>query len=234
MVLVGIALPLQTACAVLTARYCTLCSARTASLIGCALAAIPSTALSMNALWISGLVVASDATREAFWHWLGATYPAGLLLHATLGSTLWMVLSFRWWQSRLPKLRQPQTSPEKDRNEFPGEPEASPDFFKRLSPKAVGKLWALSAERHYVRVTTEAGDELLLMRLSDAVEQCRAMKGLQVHRSHWVHHAGIEKLARTNGKMWVELKNGKQLPVSRSNQAAMVRFADDIGLNDGS
>ncbi len=233
-VLVTIALPLQTAFAVLMARYCTLCSTRAASLIGCVLAAIPSTALSMNALWISGLVVGSDATRDAFWVWLKATYPAGLVLHATLGSMLWMVLSFRWWKSRLPEERQPEASTETDTATSADDLEAPPDFFKRLSPKTIGQLWALSAERHYVRVATEAGEELLLMRLSDAVEQCHAMTGLQVHRSHWVHRAGIEKLVRTNGKMCVELKNGTRLPVSRSHQAEMARFADDIGFSDAS
>ena len=139
-----------------------------------------------------------------------------------------MVLSFRWWQSRLSKESQPDNLPEEHADDPVANRESSPDFFKRLSPKAVGQLWALSAERHYVRVTTEAGDELLLMRLSDAVEQCRAMNGLQIHRSHWVHHAGIERVVRSDGKMCVELKNGTQLPVSRSHQAAMVKFDGEV------
>ena len=230
--MVGIAFPLQTACAVLTARYCAFCTTRTASLIGCALAAIPSTALAMNALWISGLVVAPEATREAFWQWIRTTYPAGLVLHATLGSMLWMVLSFRWWQSRLPMEIKPESLAAGDSKQLVGNLESIPDFFKKLSSKTVGHLWALSAERHYVRVTTEAGDELLLMRLSDAIEQCSAMNGLQIHRSHWVHHTGIKKVVRKNGKMYVELKNGKSLPVSRSHQTALARLANDTDLSD--
>lgn len=232
--MVAIALPLQTAFAVLAARYCTVCSTRTASLIGCILAAIPSTAISMNALWITGLVVATDGTREAFWQWLKTAYPAGLVLHATLGSMLWMLLSFPWWQSHFLKEQEPEKPPSKKIAESDFEQKTPPEFMRRLSPKVIGQLWALSAERHYVRVTTDAGEELLLMRLSDAVEQCSAMNGLQVHRSHWIHHEGIKRLVRANGKMCVELKNGKHLPVSRSNQAATARFAGDIGFSDAS
>ncbi len=233
-VMVLIAVPVQTLFAVLAATYCTLCSARTASVIGCILAAIPSTALSMNTLWIAGWVVAPDSTREALWHWLKATYPAALLLHATLGSVLWMVLSYPWWQTRLPTDRGPEETSTADTVASEAKEVASPEFLKKLSPKTKGALWALSAERHYVCVTTDAGDELILLRFSDALEQCRAMDGLQTHRSHWVHRAGIKRLVRANGKMCVELRNGNQLPVSRSHQSAMARFMDDLGSDDAS
>jgi hypothetical protein len=234
LVLVTVAFPLQTTFAVLAARYCTFCSIRTSSLIGCVLAAVPSTAISMNALWITGLAVATDGTREAFWQWLRTAYPAALVLHASLGSMLWMLLSFPWWQSHYLEQLEPKKPPSEKAGTSTHEHETSPEFLRRLSPKAMGQLWALSAERHYVRVTTDAGAELLLMRLSDAVEQCGALKGLQIHRSHWVHQAGIKRLIKTKGRICVELKNGKLLPVSRSNLAAMAKFADDIGLGNTS
>ncbi len=233
-VMVLIAVPLQTSFAVLAATYCSLCSARTASVIGCVLAAIPSTALSMNTLWIAGWVVAPDATREALWDWLKATYPAAVFLHATLGSVLWMVLSYPWWQTRLRTDRGPEETPTASTVVSDAMEVASPEFLKKLSPKTKGALWALSAERHYVCVTTDSGDELLLMRFSDALEQCRAMDGIRIHRSHWVHRAGIKRLIRTDGKLCVELMNGKQLPASRSHQAATARFADDLGFDNGS
>ncbi len=234
LVMVAFALPLQTSLAVLAARYCVICTPRTASLIGCLLAAFPSTALAMNVLWLSGLVSASDGSREAFWHWLMATYPAGVLLHATLGSTLWMVLSFPWWQMRLKDQIWSEHPSDGIEDSPPIDLENRPDFMKRLSPRVSGQLWALSAERHYVRVTTEAGEELLLMRFTDAVAQCETMNGLLVHRSHWVHHAGVAMVRRENGKISVELNNGKRLPVSRSHQAEAVRFVDTLDLNGSS
>ena len=41
-------------------------------------------------------------------------------------------------------------------------------------------------EDHYVRVFTDAGESLILLRLSDAMAEVRDVPGLQIHRSHWV------------------------------------------------
>ena len=95
---------------------------------------------------------------------------------------------------------------------------------RRLKPQNLGELLALSAERHYVHVYTAAGDELLLMRLSDAIEECRHLDGMQIHRSCWVRRDAVEQLRRTNGRLEVRLRNGISLPVSRSRQSAAGAF----------
>ena len=58
------------------------------------------------------------------------------------------------------------------------------EIYERLKPKLRNsKIYALMAEDHYVRVITSAGEDLILMRLSDAIKETGDLKGLSVHRS---------------------------------------------------
>lgn len=92
-----------------------------------------------------------------------------------------------------------------------------PQIFERLKPKyRNAEIYALMAEDHYVRVITSKGDDLILMRLSDAIKELGQIKGLSVHRSWWVAEAGVDIAKKTEGKISVELKSGQIAPVSRS------------------
>ena len=105
------------------------------------------------------------------------------------------------------------TSPDRD---------AGPALLTRIKPKLRrSEIYALSAEDHYVRVVTADGDDLILMRLSDAIKETAPLTGLQVHRSWWVAEAGIEKVNNQNGKFSIELKNGTTAPVSRANHKSV-------------
>lgn len=97
-----------------------------------------------------------------------------------------------------------------------------PDILDRLPPKLrSADIYAISAEDHYVRVHTSKGDEMVLMRLSDAIKEMSPLIGEQVHRSWWVAEIGIEKAERKNGKTQIKLKNDVIAPVSRSGQKAV-------------
>ena len=52
--------------------------------------------------------------------------------------------------------------------------------------EAAAELYAIESEDHYLRVHTSAGQELILMRLADAVRELAGVEGLQTHRSWWV------------------------------------------------
>lgn len=107
-----------------------------------------------------------------------------------------------------------------------GEPSPVPKFLDRLPPKYRGaQLYAVSSEDHYLRVHTDRGEELILMRLSDAMRELESAEGLQVHRSWWVARDGVEKMARENGRQTLILKSGAAAPVSRS-YAGAVRSAN--------
>ncbi len=94
-----------------------------------------------------------------------------------------------------------------------------PDIFERIKPGLrSADIYALSAEDHYVRVITSAGDDLILMRLSDAIKETAPLIGLQVHRSWWVAEKGVKSVSRADGKMTITLNNDSVVPVSRANQ----------------
>lgn len=92
----------------------------------------------------------------------------------------------------------------------------------RLPEPRRGALLALSMEDHYVRVFTDAGDCLLLLRLSDAMVEAGGTPGLRIHRSHWIATAAVTRLERLpDGRLRVHLVNGLVLPVSRSHAKAV-------------
>lgn len=98
---------------------------------------------------------------------------------------------------------------------------AAPPLLTRLPPGKRGRLLALSAEDHYVRVRTNHGDNLILMRLSDAIAETAPEPGLQVHRSHWVARAAVRHGRRQGDRAIVTLETGEDIPVSRANVARL-------------
>uniref|UniRef100_UPI003A911B6A LytTR family DNA-binding domain-containing protein n=1 Tax=Minwuia sp. TaxID=2493630 RepID=UPI003A911B6A len=94
-------------------------------------------------------------------------------------------------------------------------------FMKRI-PVALGTdLHALQAEDHYIRVYTAQGDDLILHRFSDAMIELENLDGLRVHRSWWVARAGLADVARHDRKVFLVLKNGTEVPVSRTYMPAV-------------
>ncbi len=83
-------------------------------------------------------------------------------------------------------------------------------------------VWALSAQDHYVRVVTDAGAALTLIRLADAMRECEGVRGCQIHRSHWVALSAIQNTARVRRDEVVELPTGETLPVSKSRKAELL------------
>jgi hypothetical protein len=90
-------------------------------------------------------------------------------------------------------------------------------FLARLPAKLYGAdLWAVSAEDHYLRVHTSRGEELILMRLADAIDELEGLEGAQTHRSWWVARAAIREVKRGDGRATIILPNEKEAPVSRT------------------
>lgn len=109
------------------------------------------------------------------------------------------------------------------------EPKVNPvsDFLQRLPVKfRTADLYAISSEDHYLRVHTNLGEELILMRLADAVRELTGADGLQVHRSWWVAKTGVTDEKKVDGRSLLVLPNGTEVPVSRSYRTR----AKDAGL----
>ncbi|HYE43080.1 MAG TPA: LytTR family DNA-binding domain-containing protein [Caulobacteraceae bacterium] len=94
---------------------------------------------------------------------------------------------------------------------------APPRFLERLPTKLKGAtLYAVEAEDHYLRIHTDRGSDLILMRLSDAIGELEGIEGAQTHRSWWVAKEAVDDVARGDGRATFVLKNGIEAPVSRT------------------
>jgi len=98
---------------------------------------------------------------------------------------------------------------------------APPALLDRIAFGKRAPLMALSVEDHYVRIRTTKGQEMILMRLSDAMREVGATQGLQVHRSHWVALAGVARTRRQGDRAILTLHDGTEIPVSRRYVAAI-------------
>jgi len=95
---------------------------------------------------------------------------------------------------------------------------AEAKFLQKLPIKYhAGTLYALQSEDHYLRAHTDKGEELILMRLSDAIDSLCDMDALQTHRSWWVARHGVESVKRSGAKVSLVLKSGAEAAVSRPN-----------------
>ena len=90
-------------------------------------------------------------------------------------------------------------------------------FLERLPLKLRGgEVWAVEAEDHYLRLHTSKGQDLILMRLADAISELEGIEGAQVHRSWWVARDAIADARRGDGRATLTLKDGAEAPVSRT------------------
>jgi hypothetical protein len=64
---------------------------------------------------------------------------------------------------------------------------------------------------HYVEVTTTGGQHMLLMRLTDAIDELDDLPGERIHRSHWAAAAHLRRIARRGQKQVVLLSDGRDL-----------------------
>ena len=74
----------------------------------------------------------------------------------------------------------------------------------------------MESEDHYLRLHTSQGQDLILMRLADAVAELEGIEGAQVHRSWWVAREAIAESRRGDGRATLTLKDGSEVPVSRT------------------
>ncbi|WP_339932843.1 LytTR family DNA-binding domain-containing protein [uncultured Brevundimonas sp.] len=99
---------------------------------------------------------------------------------------------------------------------------APPALRARLSPRlARARLIAVEAEDHYLRIRTEAGSDLILMRFADALAALDTADGFRTHRSWWVARTAVESARWKAGRGRLVLSDGSAAPVSRTYAAAL-------------
>lgn len=95
------------------------------------------------------------------------------------------------------------------------------DLLSRL-PRRIGTdIVAVSAELHYLRVYTSAGEALILMSIGRAVEALGIIPGQRVHRSHWVALEHVAALDSDGDRVICRLDTGLELPVSRTHRTRL-------------
>jgi len=95
-------------------------------------------------------------------------------------------------------------------------------FLDRLPARLRGgRLYAVEAEDHYLRLHSSKGQDLILMRLSDAVAELEGVEGARVHRSWWVARDAVAAARRGDGRATLTLPDGVEVPVSRAYARAL-------------
>ncbi|NJC40465.1 DNA-binding LytR/AlgR family response regulator [Brevundimonas alba] len=95
-------------------------------------------------------------------------------------------------------------------------------FLDRLPFKLRGgTLHAVESEDHYLRIHTDRGSDLILMRLSDALAELEGLEGAQTHRSWWVARDAVRGVTRGDGRATLTLEGGVEAPVSRRYAKAL-------------
>lgn len=98
----------------------------------------------------------------------------------------------------------------------PATPTTPARFLDRMPPKLRGAtLRAVQSEDHYLRLHTDRGSDLILMRLADALAELEGIEGAQVHRSWWVARDAVRDVRRGDGRATLTLDGGLEVPVSR-------------------
>jgi hypothetical protein len=144
-------------------------------------------------------IASGNTTPPEWWAW---QYGYVIMVSALLTAGAWVI----------ERLMQKPLAP----------PAAAPDtapgpFLDRLPIRLrSAELYAVESEDHYLRVHTSAGQELILMRLADAVRELAGVEGLQTHRSWWVAKQGLADVVKGDGRLTLKLKSGAEAPVSRT------------------
>ncbi|NWH07475.1 MAG: LytTR family transcriptional regulator [Alphaproteobacteria bacterium] len=115
--------------------------------------------------------------------------------------------------------------PLRDATPAPSPPEPPSGLQAHLPLKLRGaEIQALSAEDHYVRVHTDRGEHLILMRLSDAIATLPPDAGVRIHRSWWVAVRAVQHVERENRGARVALKTGAVARASRAGLSELRRL----------
>lgn len=108
-------------------------------------------------------------------------------------------------------------------------PEAKPKLLERLpAHQRDADVLAVSSEDHYLRVFTNAGESLILLRLGDALGELEGIEGAQIHRSWWVAKGAVTRAERSGRNWQLVLANGSIAPISRAN-ISVLREAGWLG-----
>ncbi|MFN3748645.1 MAG: LytTR family DNA-binding domain-containing protein [Sphingorhabdus sp.] len=167
------------------------------------IAAIPTT-LIVHAL---GPALNSDIRLSAFWQ----LFPSVAILCLPLQYIIHLILQNDAIRATaVQKLQAEQIS-----NTLAG---AQQILFEKLPLHLGSDILCMKTEDHYLRVYTQAGNALVLLRMSDAENAVCGVDGLRVHRSWWVARHAVAEVVSVGNGLQLRLTNGLDVPVSRERR----------------
>jgi len=183
-------------------------------------------------VWFGLLAVAAFPVTLLVWFGSGAArlpsaadflhlYPNVLIIGSLIALVFWAMNR----QGAAPAAEQPASAVA---SSAPN-PSAGPRLLERLSPAQRQPIIALETEDHYVRVHSEAGSTLILIRMRDAIAEMAGVEGMQVHRSWWVARSAVVGHENDGRALRLKLANGLLVPVAR----ASVKGVQDAGWLSG-
>ena len=102
----------------------------------------------------------------------------------------------------------------------------SDTIFKILPAHIRGPLVAMSAQDHYVEITTKKGKHLHRMSMKNAIDMVPEGTGMQVHRSHWVAFSEMHALEKQAERFHLRIRSGAEIPVSKTKVNDIQNFFD--------
>ncbi len=102
----------------------------------------------------------------------------------------------------------------------------SPDLNTLVPADKRGEILSLSAQDHYVEITTIKGRHLSRMPMKKAVSMVPEGAGLQVHRSHWAAFAAMLTVEKEAERHILVLRNGARLPVAKPKLAELQAYLE--------
>jgi len=145
---------------------------------------------------------------------IGEMFLSVALIHLALGLIVWATIELPMrYGGGAPFAEPPAASPHRAA--------APPPLLERLPAGRRGRLLHLQMRDHYVEIHTDKGSDLVLMRFGDALKELGDTEGMQVHRSHWIARAAVNRIVRRTGRTAAILTNGAEVPVSRRYARAL-------------
>lgn len=89
-------------------------------------------------------------------------------------------------------------------------------LMQQLPLEKRGELLCLEMSDHYLKVYTDKGHHLILMRFKDALSMLLDYPGFQTHRSWWVAHSAVVSVKKNDRRVSLLLKNQIEAPISRT------------------
>lgn len=171
-------------------------------LVAAAVGAVPIT-FEVRYLW--GILKNAPTMPTPYWY----SYLTVLFINVNFSLLQWWLVE-RWPLTRHGDRRASNTPA--------GPPRPDVVMLRRRPDNLTGTIACLEMEDHYLRVHTDQGEGLVLHRMADAVDDLKATDGMQVHRSWWVARHAVARSLTKNRRRFLELTDGRQIPVGRSFQ----------------